>query len=110
MSDNNFLTIGQVASLLNIEPHTIRFWEKNFPIAKPSNIKGGRRSYKQEEVALISKIKHFLHDEGLTIKELQDLIKEKGKDFVNIASSKDLNKNRLQDVLKRLENLSTTLK
>ncbi len=107
---DGFLTIGQVAEILNIEPHTIRFWEKNFPIAKPSNIKGGRRSYKQEELAIISKIKYMLHDEGLTIKELQELIKQKGKDFINITSSKETNKKRLEQALLTLNKLTNYLK
>ncbi len=62
-----YYTIGEVARLLGLEPHVLRFWEKEFRrYIKPLRV-AGRRLYPQEQVELFRKIKTLLYEEGYTI-------------------------------------------
>lgn len=60
-------TIGETASVLGLEQHVLRFWEKKFSHIKPVKSRG-RRYYRPEDIENISEIKHLLYDKGLTIK------------------------------------------
>ncbi|OAG28151.1 MerR family transcriptional regulator [Thermodesulfatator autotrophicus] len=62
-----YYTIGEVARLLDLEPHVLRFWEKEFKrYIKPFRL-AGRRLYPPEQVEVFKKIKTLLYDEGYTI-------------------------------------------
>ncbi|MGD9918999.1 MAG: MerR family transcriptional regulator, partial [Paenirhodobacter sp.] len=73
-----FRTISEVADLLETPTHVLRFWESKFPQIKPVKRAGGRRYYRPADVALLSGIKRLLHDDGMTIRGVQKLIKEQG--------------------------------
>jgi DNA-binding transcriptional MerR regulator len=67
-SDSAFLTISEVASELDVPQHVLRFWETRFAQIKPLKMRGGRRYYRPEDVALLQKIKTLLYSQGYTIK------------------------------------------
>ena len=70
-----FQTISEVASILGVQQHVLRFWESKFPQVKPLKRGGGRRYYRPEDVKLLQYIQHLLHDEGYTIKGVQKLLR-----------------------------------
>ena len=63
-----FRTIGEVAQVLGIKQHVLRYWEEQFPMLKPLTRAGGRRYYRPSDVALIAEIDRLLHHEGFTIR------------------------------------------
>ncbi len=73
-----FRTISEVAEELDIPAHVLRFWESKFPQLSPMKRGGGRRYYRPADVALLRGIRVMLHDEGLTIKGLQKIFRERG--------------------------------
>ncbi len=77
-SADAFRTISEVADLLNTPAHVLRFWESRFPQVKPVKRAGGRRYYRPSDVALLGGIKALLHDDGLTIRGVQKLLKDLG--------------------------------
>ncbi len=64
----DFKTIGEVSLELGVEPHTIRFWEKEFEELHPVKRRGNRRFYSEEDVAILHEIRNLLHNKGYTIK------------------------------------------
>jgi len=66
-------TIGEVADILSIDPHVIRFWESKFQQIKPYKNKG-IRYYTNQDIETLSEIKKFLYEEGYTIKGVQQLL------------------------------------
>lgn len=78
-SDTAFLTIGEVAEVLGVQNHVLRFWESKFTQIKPLKRAGGRRYYRPEDVALISRIHQLLYRDGYTIKGAQQLLKNASK-------------------------------
>ncbi len=77
-----YKSIKDVATLLALEPHVLRFWEQKFRYIKPLKNASGRRLYREEDIQLLQQLKYLLHEEGYTIKGVQKLIHEKGIAFV----------------------------
>ena len=73
-----FRTISEVADHLDTPAHVLRFWESRFPQIRPVKRAGGRRYYRPADVALLTGIKRLLHDEGLTIRGVQKILREQG--------------------------------
>ncbi|WP_455466784.1 MerR family transcriptional regulator [Bartonella sp. B39] len=89
-SSDAFRTISEVAELLEIPQHVLRFWETRFRQIKPMKRGGGRRYYRPTDVDLLNGIKQLLYDQGYTIKGVQRLLKENGVAFVTAFGSGDL--------------------
>lgn len=73
-----FRTISEVAEWLDTPTHVLRFWESKFTQIKPVKGAGGRRYYRPTDMDLLGGIKQLLHEDGLTIKGTQKLLREKG--------------------------------
>lgn len=71
-----FRTISEVATVLEVPQHVLRFWETRFPQVKPLKRGGGRRYYRPEDVALLQDIRRLLYNEGYTIKGVQRLLRD----------------------------------
>lgn len=81
-SPDAFRTISEVAEWLGVPAHVLRFWESKFTQVKPVKRAGGRRYYRPADMALLGGIKTLLHDDGMTIKGVQKLLREKGTGHV----------------------------
>ncbi|MGR3502832.1 MerR family transcriptional regulator [Pseudaestuariivita sp.] len=77
-SADAFRTISEVAETLGTPAHVLRFWESKFTQVKPVKRAGGRRYYRPADVALLLGIRRLLHDDGMTIKGVQKILREKG--------------------------------
>lgn len=89
-SPDAFRTISEVAELLGIPQHVLRFWETRFSQIKPLKRGGGRRYYRPSDVDLLSGIKQLLYAQGYTIKGVQRLLKDNGTAFVIALGNGDL--------------------
>jgi resuscitation-promoting factor RpfA len=90
-SPDAFRTISEVADWLDTPAHVLRFWESKFSHVKPVKRAGGRRYYRPNDMKLLGGIKRLLHQDGLTIKEVQLLLREKGAKHVGGLSTFDIN-------------------
>ncbi len=88
-SADAFRTISEVAELLDTPAHVLRFWESRFPQVKPVKRAGGRRYYRPADVALLGGIKALLHEDGLTIRGVQKLLKDLGPRHVAAMADSD---------------------
>ena len=77
-SADAFRTISEVADWLETPAHVLRFWESKFSQVKPVKRAGGRRYYRPADMQLLSGIKKLLHDDGMTIKGVQKILREQG--------------------------------
>ena len=77
-SPEAFRTISEVSGDLSLPQHVLRFWETRFAQIKPMKRGGGRRLYRPDHIALLRGIKALLYDDGLTIKGVQKVLREKG--------------------------------
>lgn len=86
-SPDAFRTISEVADMLDIPAHVLRFWETRFPQIRPVKRAGGRRYYRPNDIALLTGIKRLLHDDGLTIRGVQKMLREQGVRHVSGLAS-----------------------
>jgi len=85
-SPDAFRTISEVAEWLGVQAHVLRFWESKFAQVKPVKRAGGRRYYRPADMLLLGGLKQLLHEDGLTIKGAQKLLREKGVPHVSDMS------------------------
>ena len=80
-----FASINEVSKRLSVPAHTLRYWEKQFPVAiRPTTGAGGRRYYRTETVNKLIVIKDLLYTHGLTIAGVKKLLRDG-----NLPSSAD---------------------
>ncbi len=60
-------SIGQVARLLGVKPHIIRYWEGELPLLAPRKGLTGRREYTARDVQLLMRFRHLLHERKFTV-------------------------------------------
>ena len=76
--DRVYFRIGEVSSLVGVDPHVLRYWETEFKVIKPRRAKSKQRLYRRKDVENLLRIKALLHDEGYTIAGARKLLKEPG--------------------------------
>ena len=71
-----FSSINDVSKRLDVPAHTLRYWEKQFPVAiRPTTGAGGRRYYRAETVEKLIVIRDLLYKHGLTIAGVKKLLR-----------------------------------
>ena len=76
-SSDAFRTISEVSAALDVPPHVLRFWESKFTNLRPLKRSGGRRYYRPDDVAVLTRIRDLLYKDGFTIKGAQRHLKSK---------------------------------
>lgn len=84
-SSEAFRTIGEMAQLLGIKTHILRYWEEQFPMLKPLKRAGGRRHYRPEDVEMLTTIQRLLGQEGYTIKGARQFLTRGGVASAGVA-------------------------
>lgn len=106
-SADAFRTISEVAEWLDTPAHVLRFWESKFTQVKPVKRAGGRRYYRPADMRLLGGIKKLLHDDGLTIKGAQKVLREQG--IRHVSSLCELSLSEEEDAeLARLEDMPSS--
>ena len=67
MAKKLYYKIGEACKLLDIQPYVLRYWETEFTSLSPSKSKSGQRTYTEEDLKVIGRIKELLYEEGFTI-------------------------------------------
>lgn len=101
MNTEYFLSINDVSKKLDLPAYTLRYWEKQFPVAiKPTTGAGGRRYYRKETVSALTTIKELLYSRGMTIAGVKKLLKEgnfpQSPDFIDGIDNK-------KEIVKKVE-------
>ena len=73
-----FRTISEAAEEVGVPAHVLRFWETRFSIIRPMKRAGGRRFYRPQDVALLQTLRVLLHDQGRSIRDVQQLSRSEG--------------------------------
>lgn len=77
MDNEYFASINEVSKRLSVPAHTLRYWEKQFPVAiRPTTGAGGRRYYRAETVQRLVVIRDLLYSHGMTIAGVKKLLRD----------------------------------
>lgn len=89
-SADAFRTISEVADWLDTPTHVLRFWETKFSQIRPVKRAGGRRYYRPSDMELLGGIKKLLHEDGLTIRGVQKILREQGVKHVQALCDREI--------------------
>ena len=77
--DKLFFRIGEVSTMLGVEPYVLRYWETEFPTLSPKKSGTGHRLYRRKDVELLLRIKHLLYEKRFTIGGARQFLQEESK-------------------------------
>lgn len=102
-------TIGEVAKVLGLKQHVLRYWEQQFPMLDPLKRSGGRRYYRPADILLVQSIDKMVNGMGFTLKGAR-LALEKGEvPASHIAEKSAPDGPSMQDILPQLRNIRAQL-
>jgi DNA-binding transcriptional MerR regulator len=78
-----YYSIGEVATMFNVNTSLIRFWEKEFSIIKPVKNKKGNRYFTQKDIDNFHIIFHLVKERGLTLKGAKQKLLDNKEDTTN---------------------------
>jgi DNA-binding transcriptional MerR regulator len=82
LPDKLFFKIGEVAQIVGVKPHVLRYWEAELAALRPMKTRGSHRVYRRRDVELAMIVKRLLQDEGLTIAGAKRRLRELQHDRV----------------------------
>ena len=107
LPDKLYFRIGEVAELVGVEAHVLRYWETEFASLRPRKNRAGNRTYRDKDVKLVLGIRNLLYQEGFTIKGARNKLSERRAeiDQIEIPFSTLERQNALGRIRRELESL-----
>jgi DNA-binding transcriptional MerR regulator len=62
-----YFRIGEVAGIVGVEPHVLRYWEREFRSIRPTKSAKGQRVYSRKDVENLLRVRDLLYRDGFTI-------------------------------------------
>jgi len=107
-TDAKVYSIGEAGKIAGLEPHVLRFWETEFDELAPVKNEAGRRVYREEDIAVVLKLKELLHEKKFTIQGAKRILRWEQGDLseqTQIAFDEESCRKVLQNVRKELEEI-----
>ena len=76
LPDKLFFKIGEVAKIVGVQAHVLRYWESELPALRPMKTRGAHRMYRRKDVELAMQVKRLLHEDGLTMSGAKRRLRE----------------------------------
>lgn len=76
-----YFRIGEVATIVGVEPHVLRYWEGEFRSVRPQKSARGQRIYSRRDVETLLKVKELLYAHRFTIAGARRRLREGGPDL-----------------------------
>ncbi len=72
-----YYSISEVAELTQLQPYTLRAWEKEFACLRPRRSRGGKnRAYRKRDIGIILLLKRLLYEEHYTTQGVKKKLKD----------------------------------
>jgi DNA-binding transcriptional MerR regulator len=72
-----FYTTTDVARLLHVKIHVIRYWEQEIPLIQSKKNTVGKRCYSNRDLQILIRLKYLLYDKHFTIEGAkEELLRE----------------------------------
>lgn len=72
-------TIGEVAELCEVNPVTLRAWQRRYGLLKPQRTDGGHRLFDESDIDRIREIKHWIEN-GVQVSKVKSLLSSEAQD------------------------------
>jgi DNA-binding transcriptional MerR regulator len=99
-----YYSIGEVASIFDVNTSLIRFWEKEFTQIQPKKNKKGERLFTVKDIELFNKIYQLVKGEGYTLDGAKKALKSKTVVVKTVNNTTDHT-----DLIEKLEKIKAQL-
>jgi DNA-binding transcriptional MerR regulator len=99
-----YYTIGEVASMFDVNRSLIRFWEKEFTIIQPKKNKKGNRLFTPKDIENFNKIYNLVKIQGFTLEGAKKELKKK-----SLPTETTLETIPIEQILSKLEKIKENL-
>lgn len=65
--DKLFFKIGEVSTLVGVQPHVLRYWEKEVSSIRPGKTASNQRRYRRKDLEVFREIRRLLYEEKFTL-------------------------------------------
>jgi DNA-binding transcriptional MerR regulator len=65
--DKLYFKIGEVAKLVGVQAHVLRYWQSEIPAIRPSKSTSNQRRYRYKDVEIFREIRRLLYQERYTL-------------------------------------------
>jgi DNA-binding transcriptional MerR regulator len=97
-----YYRIGEVAGIVGVEPHVLRYWETEFRSVRPQKSAKGQRIYSRRDVETLLKVKDLLYAHRFTIAGARRKLREGGVEPVAPEAPNSEEAKRMREVLVEL--------
>jgi DNA-binding transcriptional MerR regulator len=97
-----YFRIGEVAELVGVEPHVLRYWEREFRGVRPSKSAKGQRVYSRRDVENLIRVRELLYREGFTIAGAKKRLRVSGLESEEPGSSPGIDAEKAREQLRAM--------
>lgn len=102
-----YFRIGEVADIVGVDSHVLRYWEKEMGM-RPHRSNSGQRLYRKVDIIQFLKIKHLIHTEGYTIGGAKKALESNHQTAIDTTRLEELQQ-KLLEIQQRLTALKKQL-
>lgn len=102
-----YYSIGEVSDMFDLNASTLRFWEKEFEVLRPTKNKKGNRLFTKKDIEHIAQIVELVKQKGYTIQGAREQMR--GKQFAKAGSSAQEVIDRLRVIREKLLEMRDTI-
>ena len=104
-----YYSISEVADMMGVKTHILRYWEGEFPVLRPRKNRAGNRAYTERDIKIALQLKKLLYDEKYTIRGAKKRLKsdpqELVTDQIEIPFETIKRKNEISEIRRELTRL-----
>jgi DNA-binding transcriptional MerR regulator len=85
-----YYSISEVSELFDLNASTLRFWEKEFDVLKPTKNKKGNRLFTKKDIDHITQIVELVKQKGYTIQGAKEQLKNRTGTKTSLGSNAEV--------------------
>ena len=114
MRKKRYYSISEVAVMVGVKAHILRYWEGEFSRLRPRKNRAGNRAYTERDIKIVMLIKKLLYEDRFTIDGAKKHIKSTSDDIddsqLDIPFDKINKKNEIKEIRGELIDLIDIVK
>ncbi|GAB4255926.1 MAG: MerR family transcriptional regulator [Deferrisomatales bacterium] len=99
-----YYRIGEVAEIVGVKPHVLRYWETEFRFLSPQKNEGNQRLYTQKDLQKVFTIKKLLYEDRYTVAGAKRRFREEWKS-VQQAGQSGKRRHLLEQIRREIDEL-----
>ena len=85
--EKRYFRIGEVADLVGVHAHVLRYWEKEVASIRPGKSSSNQRRYRRRDVEIFREIRRLLYAEGYTLSGAKRRLQTQGRPLTEMGEA-----------------------